>query len=81
MSTPPGSGSGAVWMLFLNIVTAGIGVWGIGWINDAVLNDPMRVGDSLAIVNTVCVALGGLILWRTWKPFRQAVDEAADGTA
>ena len=34
---------GAAWMLFLNIVTACVGVWGIGWINDSWLNDPMRV--------------------------------------
>lgn len=65
---------GAGWMLFLNIVTACVGVWGIGWINDSWLNDPMRVGDSLAMVNTACVALGGFILWRTLAPFRQAVE-------
>ncbi len=66
---------GAAWMLFLNIVTACIGVWGIGWINDSVFSDPMRVGESLAWVNAACVALGGLLLWLTWKPFRDAVDQ------
>jgi len=66
---------GAAWMLFLNIVTACIGVYGIGWINDSIFADPMRVGESLVWVNTGCVLLGGFLLWITWKHFRQAVDE------
>jgi hypothetical protein len=67
----------AAWMLFLNIITAGLGPTAVGWINDAVFGDPLAVGQSIAIVNTVSVALGGLILWLTWKPFQQAVARQA----
>ncbi len=63
----------AAWMLFLNIITAGLGPTAVGWINDAVFGDPLAVGQSIAIVNTASVALGGVILWLTWKPFQQAV--------
>jgi MFS family permease len=63
----------AAWMLFLNIITAGLGPTAVGWINDSVFGDPLAVGQSIAIVNTISVVLGGLILWWTWKPFRQVV--------
>jgi MFS family permease len=65
----------AAWMLFLNIITAGLGPTAVGFINDAVFGDPMAVGQSIAIVNTVSVIIGGLILWVTWKPFRAAVEQ------
>ena len=65
----------AAWMLFLNIITAGLGPTAVGWINDAVFGDPMSVGLSIAMVNTVSVVIGGLILLATWKPFRAAVAE------
>jgi len=68
----------AAWMLFLNIITAGLGPTAVGLINDAVFGDPMAVGQSIALVNTVAVILGGLILWVTWKPFRQAVDDQVE---
>jgi MFS family permease len=67
----------AAWMLFLNIITAGLGPTAVGWINDTVFGDPMAVGQSIAAVNTVSVLLGGLILLFTWKPFRKAVAEQA----
>jgi len=63
----------AAWMLFLNIITAGLGPTAVGWINEEIFGDPLAVGQSIAIVNTVSVALGGIILWLTWKPFQQAV--------
>jgi MFS family permease len=63
----------AAWMLFLNIITAGLGPTAVGWINEEVFGDPLAVGQSIAIVNTASVALGGIILWLTWKPFQQAV--------
>jgi MFS family permease len=66
---------GAAWMLFLNIITAALGPWAVGLINDLWFADPMAVGNSIAAVNTVCVTLGGLILWATWKPFRAAIKE------
>jgi MFS family permease len=65
----------AAWMLFLNIITAGLGPTAVGWINDTVFGDPMAVGQSIALVNTVSVMVGGLILWATWKPFREAVEK------
>jgi hypothetical protein len=65
----------AAWMLFLNIITAGLGPTAVGWINDAVFVDPLAVGQSIALVNTVSVVVGGLILWATWKPFREAVEQ------
>jgi len=65
----------AAWMLFLNIITAGLGPTAVGWINDAVFGDPLAVGLSIAAVNTVSVALGGLILFATLKPFRLAVEQ------
>jgi len=65
----------AAWMLFLNIITAGLGPTAVGWINDAVFGDPLAVGQSIALVNTVSVIIGGLILWATWKPFREAVKQ------
>ena len=69
----------AAWMLFLNLITAGLGPTAVGLINDAVFGDPLAVGQSIALVNTVSVLLGGLLLWLTWKPFREAVDQQAIG--
>ncbi len=65
----------AAWMLFLNIITAGLGPTAVGLINDVVFGDPLSVGMSIAMVNTVSVALGGLILFVTLKPFRLAVQQ------
>ena len=66
---------GAAWMLFLNIITAALGPWAVGVINDEWFGDPLAVGQSIAAVNTIAVILGGLILWVTWKPFRKAVEQ------
>jgi MFS family permease len=66
---------GDAWMLFLNLITASIGPWAVGWISDSVFGDPLRVGDSITIVNVSSVALGGLILLATLKPFRRAVEK------
>lgn len=66
---------GAAWMLFLNLITAALGPWAVGVINDAVFGDPLAVGKSIALVNTIAVVVGGLILWGTWRPFRRAVEE------
>jgi hypothetical protein len=61
-------------MLFLNIITAGLGPTAVGWITDTVFKDPMAVGQSITAVNVCSVVLGGLILWATWKPYREAVE-------
>ena len=62
-------------MLFLNIITACIGVWGVSWITGSIFKDPARVGESMVYANVACVALGGLILWLTCKPFRAAAEQ------
>ncbi|UCG71359.1 MAG: MFS transporter [Chromatiales bacterium] len=66
---------GAAWMLFLNLITASVGPWAVGWISDDFYGDPLRIGDAITIVNVGSVALGGLILWATLKPFRAAVEQ------
>jgi MFS family permease len=66
---------GALWMLFLNVVTACLGPWLVPQISDSIYQDPMRIGDAMQLVNTASVILGGLIIWATWKPFRAAVDK------
>ena len=63
----------AVWMLFLNIITAGLGPTAVGIVTGMVFKDPMAVGLSVATVNTIAVVLGGLILFTSWKPYREAV--------
>jgi len=65
---------GAAWMLFLNLITAALGPWAVGVINDRWFGDPLAVGQSIAAVNVIAVSLGGLILLMTWKPFRAAVE-------
>ncbi len=65
----------AAWMLFLNLITAGLGPTAVGWINDTVFGDPLQVGLSIALVNTVSVVIGGIILALTLKAFRAAVDK------
>lgn len=68
----------AAWMLFLNLITAGLGPTAIGWINDRIFGDPLAVGLSIAAVNITSVAVGGLILWLTWKPFRALIAEESN---
>ena len=63
----------AVWMLFLNLITAGLGPTAVGMVTGMVFKDPMAVGLSVASVNTISVVLGGLILFFSWKPYREAV--------
>ena len=66
---------GAAWMLFLNLITASVGPWAVGWISDSVYADPMRIGEAITIVNVASVAVGGVILLLTLKPFREAVEK------
>ena len=65
----------AVWMLVLNLVTAGAGPSAVGVITDYVFGDPLAVGQSIALVNCLCVPLAALALWAALKPFRQAAEE------
>lgn len=65
----------ATWMLFLNIITAGIGPTAVGIITDRVFADPMAVGKSIALVNVISVPLAALALSIGMKHFRGAVPE------
>jgi len=68
----------AVWLLFLNIITAGLGPTAVGWVTEAWFGDPSAVGQSVAAVNTIAVILGGIILLSAWRPYREAVEKADD---
>ena len=67
----------AVWMLVLNLVTAGAGPSAVGVITDYVFGDPLAVGKSIALVNCLAVPLAALTLWAALKPFRKAAEEQA----
>lgn len=65
----------AMWMLFLNLITAGIGPTAVGLITDRVFADPMALGKSIALVNVVSVPLAALALAAGLRHFRAAVPE------
>ncbi|MDH5255429.1 MAG: MFS transporter [Gammaproteobacteria bacterium] len=65
----------AVWMLVLNLVTAGVGPSAVGAITDYVFGDPLAVGKSIALVNCLSVPLAALALWAALGPFRKAAGE------
>jgi MFS family permease len=67
----------AVWMLVLNLVTAGVGPSAVGVITDYVFGDPLAVGKSIALVNCLSVPLAALALWAALGPFRAAATEQA----
>jgi hypothetical protein len=67
----------AVWMLVLNLVTAGVGPSAVGVITDYVFGDPLAVGKSIALVNCLSVPLAALALWAALAPFRAAATEQA----
>ncbi len=67
----------AVWMLVLNLVTAGAGPSAVGVITDYVFGNPLAVGKSIALVNCLAVPLAALTLWAALKPFRKAAEEQA----
>ncbi len=67
----------AVWMLVLNLVTAGAGPSAVGVITDYVFANPLAVGKSIALVNCLAVPLAALTLWAALKPFRKAAEEQA----
>ncbi|MEO8445815.1 MAG: MFS transporter, partial [Gammaproteobacteria bacterium] len=67
----------AVWMLVLNLVTAGAGPSAVGVINDYVFGDPLAVGKSVALVSCISVPLAALALWSAMAPFRKAAAEQA----
>jgi MFS family permease len=65
----------ATWMLFLNIITAGIGPTAVGLLTDRYFHSPLSVGTAMAAVNGLSVPLAALALWVGLKPFGAAVAE------
>lgn len=63
----------AVWMLFLNIVTAIVGPTGVGFISKYVFVDDMAVGSAIAVVNCVSAPIAAVVLWSGLKAFRSAL--------
>ncbi|MCC5794134.1 MAG: MFS transporter [Chromatiales bacterium] len=62
----------ALWMLVLNIVTAAVGPTLVGLVTDRVFGDPLAVGQSMALVNVVCMPFAALLLWLGLRQFRAA---------
>jgi len=62
----------AVWMLVLNLVTAGLGPTLVGLVSDRVFGDPMAVGLSMTMINMLCMPIAIIALLFCMKPFREA---------
>lgn len=62
----------AVWMLFLNIVTALLGPTGVGIISDFVFVDEMQLGSAIALVNCASVPVAAVLLWFGRRAFSDA---------
>jgi MFS family permease len=67
----------ATWMLFLNLITAGIGPTAVGLLTDRYFGSPLAVGSAMAIVNSLSVPLAAIALWIGLKPFGAAAAEQA----
>ncbi|HJP38753.1 MAG TPA: MFS transporter [Gammaproteobacteria bacterium] len=63
----------ATWMLVLNIVTAGIGPTAVGFISSYLIDDPMAVGRSIAMVNCLSMPIAIFALWSGLRYLRRAV--------
>jgi hypothetical protein len=64
-------------MLFLNIITAGVGPTAVGVLTDRYFGNPQAVGTAMAVVNGLSVPLGAVALWVGLRPFGAAVEEQA----
>jgi MFS family permease len=62
----------AVWMLVLNLVTAGLGPTLVGLVTDRLFGNPLAVGQSMALINALCMPVAALALWFCMRPFRTA---------
>lgn len=69
----------ATWMLFLNVITAGIGPTAVGIITDSVFSDPLALGKAIALVNLVSVPIAALLLGAGLRSFRAAVPDTQAG--
>jgi hypothetical protein len=54
--------TGAIYMLFMNLLTAAIATSGIGFITDYIFENPLDVGQSIMIVNIVSAPVAFLAL-------------------
>lgn len=65
----------AFYLLFLNLLSFGVGPVVVALITDYVFVDEGAVGYSLAIVSAVSAPLAAYVLSRGFEPFRQAVHD------
>jgi phosphotransferase system glucose/maltose/N-acetylglucosamine-specific IIC component len=52
----------AIYMLFMNLLTAAIATTGVGFITDYLLNNDLAVGQSITIVNLISAPLAFISL-------------------
>ena len=65
----------AIYMLFLNLLSYGLGPLIVGMVTDFVFADEGAVGYSLAIVSAVSAPVAAFVATRGFAPFRQAAEE------
>lgn len=63
----------AVYYLVMSIVGLTLGPLSVALLTDYVFKDPVRVGDSLAIVCAVVSPLSAVLMWSALRPFRKWV--------
>jgi MFS family permease len=47
-------------------------------VTDYVFQDDLKVGYSIALVTGIAAPLSAIVLWRTWKPFREGYTKMAE---
>jgi MFS family permease len=67
----------ATWMLVLNLITAVLGAWAVGFLTDNLFGDEMAVGRSMALVNGISIPLAAIALWFARRPFAAASEASA----
>ena len=65
----------AIYMLFLNLLSYGLGPLIVGMVTDFVFADEGAVGYSLAVVSAVSAPVAAFVATRGFAPFRQAAEE------
>lgn len=65
----------AIYMLFLNLLSYGLGPLVVGMLTDYLFADEGAVGYSLALVSAVSAPVAAFVATRGFAPFRQAVEE------
>ena len=66
----------AMWLMVVNLVGIGLGPTTIALVTDDVLRDEMALGTSIALVGTIAVVAGLVIVWRGLAPLRVRVEAA-----